>query len=167
MDNSKLRMKKTIFLFIYFLVVSTNLNTQQNNNTFDRNNAVYLEIGGSGIWYSLNYEHRIPVQINQRLALGGGFSVIPVDNSNFIGIVSVNYLIGRKNIFELGISPTYIFTNSEFLMSARLGYRFESGKGFLFRAGFSPVYGQFSLAGSEDGTKGILPWAYISFGYTF
>lgn len=167
MDNAKLRMKKSILLFFFLLVVSASLIAQQNNEIFDKKNAIYLEIGGSTIWYSLNYEHRIPVQVNQRLALGGGFSAIPVDNSNFIGIVSVNYLIGQRNIFELGISPTYIFTNSEFLMSARLGYRFESGKGFLFRAGFSPVYGQFSLAGSEDGTKGILPWAYISFGYTF
>ena len=160
-------MKKSIFFFVFLIAVSTSLIAQQNNKTFDRKNAVYLEIGGSAVWYSLNYEYRIPFQINQRLALSGGLSVIPVDNSNFIGTISANYLIGYKNIFELGISPAYIFTNSELLMSARIGYRYESDKGFLFRAGFSPVYGQFILAGSEDGTKGILPWGYISFGYAF
>ena len=160
-------MKKGTLLFVFLLVVSTGIIAQQNNNTFDRKNAVYLEIGGSAVCYSLNYERRIPVKVSQRFALGGGFSVIPVDNSNLIGTFSANYLIGHKNIFELGISPAYIFTNSEFLMSARIGYRYENDKGFLFRVGFSPVYGQFNLAGSEDGTKGILPWGYISAGYTF
>lgn len=129
-------MKKATLLFVFLLVVSTSVIAQQYNNTFDRKNAVYLEIGGSAVWYSLNYERRIPVKVSQRFALGGGFSVIPVDNSNLIGTFSANYLIGHKNIFELGISPAYIFTNSEFLMSARIGYRYENDKGFLFRAGF-------------------------------
>lgn len=167
MNNAKLRMSKSICLFIFLLVVSTSLIAQQSNNVFDRKNATYVEIGGSGVWYSLNYEHRIPVQINQRITLGGGLSVIPVGNSNLIGIVSSNYLIGRKNIFEVGISPAYIFTNSEFLLSARVGYQYESDKGFLFRVGFSPIFGKFNLAGSENGSKGVLPWGYLSFGYAF
>ncbi len=159
-------MKKLAFALAFLFLALAGF-AQQHSESLGRKNAVYVELGGSSVWYSLNYEHRIPIQVNKRFALGGGVSVIPVQNSNFIGIVSANYLSGHKNIFELGISPAYIFTNSEFLISARIGYRYESSKGFLFRVGFSPVYGEFSLAGHGDGGKAVLPWGYLSFGYSF
>lgn len=160
------KVKKSAFAFAFLLLTLTGF-AQQHSESFDRKNAVYVELGGSGVWYSVNYEYRTPIQVNKRFALGGGISVIPVENSNLIGIVSANYLSGQKNIFELGISPAYIFTNFEFLISARIGYRYESSKGLLFRVGFSPVYGEFSLAGHGDGGKAVLPWGYLSVGYTF
>lgn len=114
-------MKKTSLAFLFLFVVLTGF-SQQNTCSFDRKNAVYLELGGSAIWYSLNYEHRIPVNTNHRIAFGGGVSMIPSeDDTIFSGTASANYLIGRKNIFEFGISPTYIFQDSEFLFAARVG----------------------------------------------
>ena len=161
-------MKKIFLSLVFVCIIMFDVFAQQRNDSFVKKNAVYTELGGSGLLYSLNYEYRIPVNANQRLALGAGTSVIGTDKFNFIGITSVNYLIGRKNIFEVGISPAYIFTNSNFLMSARIGYRYESSSGLLFRVGFSPIYGKFAETGlKEYSGKVILPWGYLSVGYTF
>ncbi len=134
----------------------------------ERKNSIFLEGGGAGLWYSVNYEYRIPVRLNQRLALGGGISMIPVWAPHYIGIASASYLVGHKNIFEFGISPAYMFTDEEFWVSARIGYRYEASGGFQFRIGFSPIYGKFAETGlPEYNGKGFLPWGYLSVGYTF
>ena len=136
--------------------------------TSAKKNSIYLDLGGYAVWYSLNYEHKISLATNHRFALGGGISIIPPDeDANFLIGASVNYLYGKVHNLEVGISPSYDLTGKEFLFAPRIGYRYEAPKGFLFRIGLSPVYGNFFTNDASDNQKEFVPWGYISFGYSF
>lgn len=171
MDNAKLKMKKVAFITVLLFVCLAYTSAQNvEANQELRKNAVFLEAGGSALWYSLNYEHRLSLKTEHRLIFGGGVSWIPAPftkNGFIIGVLSAGYLYGDKHNLEIGGSAGNVFTEKEFVGSFRIGYRYEGLKGFLFRVGFSPIFGKFNLAGSENGSKGVLPWGYLSFGYAF
>ena len=148
-------MKKATILFAFILFVSI-ISAQSTENSV-RKNAVHLDLGGWSFWYSLNYEHRISLAENHRLALGGGLSVMPV----LLG-VSGNYLYGKTHNLEIGFTPSYLVSLKEFYFSPRIGYRYEAPKGFLFRVGTSPSFTRADTSGLI-----MLSWGYLSFGYTF
>lgn len=148
-------MKKATILFAFILFVSI-ISAQSTENSV-RKNAVHLDLGGWSFWYSLNYEHRISLAENRRLALGGGLSVMPV----LLG-VSSNYLYGKTHNLEIGFTPSYLVSLKEFYFSPRIGYRYEAPKGFLFRVGTSPSFTRADTSGLI-----MLSWCYLSFGYTF
>lgn len=164
---------KKIILSVAILLLALVQGTAQNVETNQklRKNAVFLEVGGSALWYSLNYEHRLSLKIEHRLIFGGGVSWIPAPftkNGFIIGVLSAGYLYGDKHNLEIGGSAGNVFTEKEFVGSFRIGYRYEGRKGFLFRVGFSPVYTKFVETGlKEYNGKGFIPWGYISAGYTF
>ena len=147
-----------------------------------RAKSIYLEAGGPGSFYSLNYDTRFKKKQN---GLGAriGITYILVDNENSIAIpFALNYLFGKqKHYFELGAGATYfydfktdyslLFNEEPPYISAKLskfgsgvigtfsaGYRYQPLKGgFTFRAGNSIIF-----------KKDFLPlWPYVSVGYTF
>lgn len=153
-------MKKGTIIFVFTLL--TCFASAQSVENQVRKNAVHFDLGGWSFWYSLNYEHRISLAENHRLALGTGFSIMPpVEPSVLLG-VSANYLYGKKHNLEIGITPSYFFAEKEFYLSPRIGYRYEAPKGFLFRFGTSP-----SLFLNDDSGLSMLSWGYLSFGYSF
>lgn len=124
-------------------------------------NAVHIELGGAAGYYSVNYEHRILIQAQHRIAAGVGFSYFNILSNVTIGLLSAAYLYGEKHNFELGTSLGYIF-NEEFYFVPRIGYRYETSARFLFRAGFSPLFFP------KDYNKNIIvPRGYVSVGYIF
>ena len=177
-----------VFLLLAFenLAFSQTENISVENNSL-RKNAIHFDLGGWGFLYSLNYEHRISLSDNQRLAIGDGVmfgtSVLkqikgqlllnigvgdmekpPNDDLSYLIGLSANYLLGKTHNLEIGITQS-VFINegqTEFYFSPRIGYRVETPRGFLFRIGTSPA-----LHTGEVSNLSMYSWTYLSFGYTF
>jgi hypothetical protein len=136
-------------------------------------NAVYLELGGQGGLYSINYEYRFLKSFSAR----AGFSIwsFPffVADVDFLGVpLMVNALIGgRFANLEIGVgviavsasSTDFFFgktssTGPIAVATGTVGYRHQSvDGGFVFRIGFTPVY--------YDGY--VVPSFALSFGHAF
>jgi hypothetical protein len=84
------------------------------NGQIKRSQAVFVEIKGSGVNLTLNYDTRFSKQVN---GIGGGigFGYFGDKYQNAINIpVGVNYLMGKKNNFlECGIGTVWSDYNSE------------------------------------------------------
>jgi hypothetical protein len=124
-------------------------------------NAVFLELGGAGLYGSLNYEHLVTDWLGLRLGFLSDFRQF-----TFIPIAA-NFLIGNniEHKLEVGVGMSTAFipdgVPSPFLTGS-IGYRYHPAllHGVLFRAVFTPLYG--------SATQGnIFPWGGISIGYAF
>lgn len=128
-------------------------------------NAMYVEAGGPGYLYSINYDYRITREVGFRV----GFTTwSPVTTFP----VTLNLLIGNNtHHLEVGIGADLGFTdfNLSFLESAlrageavgtcTIGYRYQPDDGgFVFRIDFTPLF---------PPKKGVYPWGGISLGYAF
>jgi hypothetical protein len=147
-------------------------------------NSIYLEVGGSGIVYSLNYERML---INS-LALRVGFGYLPLSASstnNNTGatntitenITSVPLTLSwfpfssstssPSSKLEIGAGIVYVdltrklgpfVAGNSIGYTAILGYRYQPADGgFLFRIAVTP----FILSNKTE------PWGGITFGYGF
>jgi len=72
-------------------------------------NSVYLELGGNGLWYSVNYDKIF--SLKEKVGFSGriGFSYLQSqDTISIIIPVTASYLFGKKNnFFELGGGPLF------------------------------------------------------------
>ena len=146
-------------------------------------NAVYLELLGSGGVFSLNYERLVRERVALRVGAGtwegddmfgaGTTSVttVPVTVSILRGAdrhhleAGGGILLGRKS-FESSFGEPAEST-SVFALSGIIGYRYQQpGGGFLFRSTFTPLLG---FGSDEDAypDKGIFPSVGVSFGWGF
>jgi hypothetical protein len=147
------------------------------------NNAIYLELGGSGVIYSVNYERMI-----SKMGVRAGFSYLSVNGAAVSGgsvssakvsatgvPLTMSYLgIGGNNKLELGggvlfekfsgqaswgpgqdVKAGAVVPMATFIM----GYRYQPRNGgFNFRIAFTPVY---------HPDLGFWPWGGMSFGVSF
>ena len=159
------------------------------------NNSVFLEGGGPGLAYSLNYERIFEDDFGLRV----GFSYLSVSGTAGTGTSSVsgsatvwtvpvmaNYvgLSSGSHALELGAGATLVnFSGAAsgfgysangsgpaVLGTAILGYRRQPPTGgFQFRIGVEALVGKgLALAeGSRDPNSiGVLPWLYMSIGFS-
>lgn len=149
-------------------------------------NAIYLDLGGPGLFYSLNYDREIIPDLSARI----GISYLSVgassaDGSASVGLsylaipITASYLgLGTENnIFEVGGGPVIMNLSGSGLvetddaevsaggsttlvsLTGIAGYRHQpSDGGFVFRIGLSPML----VFGGN-----FLPWGYMSFGAAF
>lgn len=160
----------------------------QESKKFEHPNSILLDLGGHGLFYSLNNE-RILIN-NDRLKTTGqvGISYYPAST----GIRDVWMPVGINEIFsfsnhhfEAGAGVVFIRealretynTASEWfwstLLSGRIGYRYQKPEGRLIvRIGFTPVLESSSLGGpdpveSENSWTEFHPMPGASLGYSF
>jgi hypothetical protein len=152
-------------------------------------NNFFIEGGGPGLLYSLNYERIFEQDFGLRLgfsyqafsASGSGgsgsvmFITIPVIAS-YLGVSSGNHVL------EFGAGGTAIYASGSAsgttvavavsgmtaLATALIGYRRQPADGgFLFRIGVEALVGKGLSFSNPDPTKlGVLPWAYLSLGFS-
>lgn len=127
-------------------------------------NAIYAELGGNGLLYTLNYDRRIRNHVTGRAGLMFiSLSGTDEDGSRVEATVAfvplmVNRLIGSgAGRFELGIGPVFGFAGGEIddvededveftglglaAVSSTIGYRYQPlDGGLVFRAGLTPFY---------------------------
>jgi hypothetical protein len=137
----------------------------------DYRNGLFIELGGPGYLYSINYEHKFSTQWIVRV----GVSVIdaavlcPVTMGKVYGVTKHHFelaagiIYGNHNKYER-YSGTYIGPHPILLGTAFAGYRYqEHSNPFFFRAGFTPVV-DFR---DEDRISPVSIWGGISFGIRF
>ncbi len=159
-------------------------------------NSVYLELGGPALLVSFNYERVFPLGKCLYLSGRTGIGDLPSFYNTLSVPFMMNgmYQVSNSFLLELGIGVnlTYTFwpdsqggggifdsgpveSGSFFdpLLTCLVGIRVQSKKGFLFRLGFTPLIEL--TKNSEKGTlnkqfgmnTSFVPWAGISFGYSF
>ena len=159
----------------------------------DANNSFFIEGGGPGLLYSLNYERIVERDFGLRIgfsytslsgtATSGGstasasaaFVTVPVIVS-YLGVSSGNHAL------ELGAGGTMIYasgsaSSSGYATSASgtgalgtvlVGYRRQPvDGGFQFRIGVEALMGKgLALSNPDPNAFGVLPWMYMSFGFS-
>lgn len=147
-------------------------------------NAIYLDLAGPGLFYSINYDRVLTDDLSARIGLSyfsagasaGGASA----SFSYLAIpLTVSYLgIGSAaNIFEVGGGGTFMRVEGSgvvdsgedsvsgggsvtvMALTGIAGYRHQDPEGgFVFRIGVSPLV----LT-----TGDVLPWGYLSLGAAF
>lgn len=138
-------------------------------------NAVYFELGGSGIVPTINYERNVRGQwfgrVGLSLVVGEGENdtdttlVVPLTLSSVSRPLSNHHLELGGGLTLIGGERQDLLDDagededfSAVVITGLAGYRYQRpGRGFQFRAVFTPA-----LSGSD-----VLPWAGVSFGYAW
>ena len=143
--------------------------------------AAYLELGGSGIIYTANYERRLGQHVAVSAGLGGlglrepatqtsfGWAIQPWRVHGLLGSrghhleASLGFAWGlmRGDVNEPGRPRNFWLVHG----TSSLGYRFQPDDGgFVFRAAVTPFYGggRFAPLGAA-----LQPWAGVSLGWAW
>jgi hypothetical protein len=136
-------------------------------------NAVFAEIGGSGYYYSINYER----SLSKGFLIRGG---IGAATKNFLVPVLGGKSFGRgNNHFEISGGTVLIFgsigtdepnqetSRQQLFATAFAGYRYCKPQGkFLFRVGYTPLFKIYDSY-SPFNNHFLYQWGGLSFGYRF
>ena len=171
--------KNSFLIFLVIFLCSEELFSQElKNGGTIRKHSLFLEIGGNGVFYSINYDALFLLSTNFGFSVRAGFSIAPpfLTGSDW-GLTipaEFNVLLGKtKNFFEFGVGSTLIRSfagrNTEFPLVGRLGYRYQKTDGGLFfRIGINGILTKdYSGVYNDLITKRFIPWAGISIGLTF
>ena len=132
------------FLFSGYLAAAQNF-----RDTFQARNAVYVELGGNGDAYSLNFDRIVYQKAMIKAALRAGISTnisFFEGESGVYPIVPVEVLgmMGRyQKHLEVGLGYTRRFTGNPDLLQdmyfSRIGFRYQSPQGgLLVRVALTP-----------------------------
>ena len=162
-----MRHVKTIIIAGIFLFNTGQIFPQQHPN------SLYLEVGGIGGLYSLNYDRLFTPNIGGRI----GFSYFSFSSDNFffpsvtmyMFPIALNYFAGEgSSKFELGAGVTIVTGTADWFGVKgsgtaiagiiNIGYRYQPPEGgFLFRIGLTPIVS----------STGVHPWGGLSIGTAF
>lgn len=135
--------------------------------------ALYAELMGSGIFYSLNFEYRLSKWIALR---GGGGTMTSSADRSYVNLLLMAMFISNDdgNAFELGAGGVGVRVrdadgSAEFGMAGALalGYRYQPIEGgVMFRVTYTPLfYKRFSL--SDWNVTYTRTMVGLSMGYAF
>lgn len=159
--NTKQKMIQPTKLLLSFFMLFFTLFTMAQSEL--KKNDIYLELGGNGIFASLNYERQLSKYPRFGFRMGAG--IVPL-----VGVsipAGINYLIKTTNdnsYIETGFGITCILNNDDksgkiekvnFIPS--IGYRHHTKKNTLFRINFTPIFNNYTT----------IPLIGISFGKRF
>ena len=165
-------MKKFVMTALLALAASAGSAAAQDRVMPSAPNAVYVELLGNGLLYSLNYDRLLTPNIAARVGVTGLAAASDSAAAGVFGTpLMVSYLFGRGNShLETGVGVLLVaggvenvegFEDESFsgaIGTATIGYRYQRpGGGFVFRAGVTPFFN----------TNGIGPWVGLSLGYGF
>lgn len=155
----------------------------------DANNSFFLEAGGPGLLYSVNYERVLENDFGLRVGFSyTSFSASAGSSSasaSFMAIPVIASYLGLRegnHILELGGGATAIYFNGAgssgvvagsgsgltALGTAMIGYRRQPvNGGFQFRVGLEALVGKgLSFSNPDPNSFGVLPWMYMSLGFS-
>ncbi len=158
-------MRKIIYfsyLSLFILAFSLGAKAEESPDFEGVKSAVFAELLGNGLFFTLNYDRRIAGNFGLRAGAGyigslegdGGILTIPVN---------ANFLLGREGrYFEVGGGVTYLNSagseifdsGNQWSISLTFMYRRQPlNGGFMWRAGFTPLIFE----------KTVIPY-YVGFG---
>ncbi len=136
-------------IYIIFFLLSTTFAYAQNSK-----DAIYMELGGTGLIYSLNYDRLLMQEEKLAISVNLGVSYIPnfFPNSDFAHIygnsLGFSTLVGSSRHFaEIGFNASYWYMKDIdddvywlTFLPIRLGYRYQKKEGGLFfKTSFMPI----------------------------
>ncbi len=155
----------------------------------DASSSLFIEGGGPGLLYSINYE----LLFDDDFGIRAGFSYQSLSatggsgGSSSVSLFTVpilaNYLVSfGSSALELGGGATLIKaegaasgnglavsgSGTTVLGTAILGYRRQPAEGgFQFRIGIEGLVGKgLALSNPDPNKLGVLPWMYLSIGFS-
>src|ERR1017187_1511019 len=166
-----------VFLSVFMLATmafasasnaQTGVGTPRTPITQDAPNAIYLELLGNGVAWSINYDRFLTPDLGFRIGFGyfgigtgpagqnqdniisESLTAVPATLNYFIGSHDNRGRLGSSKL-ELGIGIVYIHVTASFFGiggaastiggTGTVGYRYQaSDGGFVFRIGFTPIY---------------------------
>jgi hypothetical protein len=148
-------------------------------------NSVFLDLGGPGFMYSINYERFLLQDVALRAGIMYfGIGASSGDSSASVSMMAIPILAEYTGVragnhaLELGIGldPLHFTATASsggtfgglsgwaMTGTAAIGYRYQDpAGGFLFRATFTPLF----IFSPGEGGSAFIPWGGISFGYSF
>lgn len=134
----------------------------------------YLEVGGSSVFTSLNFDMRFDRENSDgfgfRVGAGGSFGAFDIDKI-YTAPVGLNYIYGKgKNGLILGANSVFAIDGEpkekksddfrSVIFSADIGYRYTPiHNGFGFQATYTPLF---------NTIEGIMPfWIGVGIGYSW
>ncbi len=153
-------------------------------------NTLYAEGLGAGGAYSVNYERLVLNDLGIHIGFSywsvsatagtasasGSFIAVPI-TASYLGVSSGSHALelgGGVTIWNISVSGSsggFVGAASGFLPigTAIGGYRYQPREGgFNCRIGASPLFGKgLGLNANNPSAFGVLPWGYISLGWTF
>ncbi|MBX2930462.1 MAG: hypothetical protein KF781_00790 [Chitinophagaceae bacterium] len=193
-------MKQIFFMLLCIMFVTTYTNAQNTTDTATTKRkkvivktftkkpaqAIYAEVGGNSLLWSLNYDRRFSNRLDG-VGFRAGVGYFPLGGSNLLVVpFGINILAGNKGHFvEMGLNATVVSASSKnksaptvskfgqldftgnktnMLYGASMGYRYQKpdAKGFHFRAGVEPILGN-----RYDDKMVFAITGHISIGYSF
>ena len=163
-------MKKGILLVsaLYLAIAASAQGVEKPMRTSANASQIYLEVLGSGFFYSINYDGRF-AKVENGAGFRIGLSGAGGDNGGYFALpVQINTLIGtRGQYLELGAGATFLSvndivdeSNGHVVATATIGFRKQpfGRSGLTWRLAFTP----FVIPGF-----GMLPYGGASLGYRF
>lgn len=172
------------------ILVSFSISAQDNNEKpIKANRAVYLELAGNGVIYSINYDKIFHQKGTFKSSYRVGISLYPRNYdrvyANVYLPVEINGMYGKRNghfEFGLGVTPSYInygtfdlnnfdrevldYSGLGLAVFGRLGYRYQKPDGgFFFRVGINPIIAD--IRPRKDNRYFYGPYGGLSFGKSF
>lgn len=157
-----------LFFFSHFFLSSIE------GQVFDRRGqAIYVELMGNGLIYSLNYESRFTAKTG---GIGGRIGISHFGDALSVPIL-LNYLIGKKDsnkFFEIGAGITYLNYTEPYEIGDRtfeeqtlatfsIMFRRHPRYGkWMWKVGLTPVIGY--LGEDDDGKAEMQIWPWIGIG---
>jgi len=159
-------MKKLFLVLSCFIYINTLKAQSEEHESSFTTKSVYVELLGSGLISSINFDSRFkgPKGLGYRIGIG----YVPLSKSTTLTFpVGVNAIFGKKNsFFEAELTGTVITNSngkfngndvSKVFVYPHIGYRYsQPRKSFIGRVYIGPmIYG-----------KKVLPYPGLSLGYT-
>jgi hypothetical protein len=140
------KMYKSLLLVLLYLTFDMNMlcdEIMSSDSSIVKKNAVYFELGGNSIAYSVNYEKILYISESFKYTVGTGLSLIPGEsgppihwNSDIIVSPQTHFLFGNTKYFDLGVGVTLLPFNHWGFIPIFLGYRYQNdSKRKFFRMG--------------------------------
>jgi hypothetical protein len=158
-------MTRTITLII--LALSGYGYAQQNS----LKNAIYAELGGTAVYYSVNYERIFTDGFFGRVGFGAmpPHLTFPVMGGKYFlkGSHHPEITVGLLYVASKGRDDIETEDSKQLFATFGIGYRYQKpGAKFLFRAGYTPLY-KLADSYSEFNNRFWTNWAGMSFGFRF
>lgn len=159
-------MRQLLLLAIFFFSTLS----MSGQNTFRQNN-IFLELGGNGLGYSLNYERQLLKKPGPGIRIGmGSYSLDEFQLSIPVGVNLLLNIYDNKVFLDLGYGVTYTKADAKLYISVKrdpsyrntnyfnyipsAGIRFHTSRNYLWRLTLSGVVNDY----------GLIPWIGVSFG---
>ena len=161
-------MNSILSILALLLLISTISFGQENPST--KRNFSYVEAGGAGLFFSINYERQLSKTPGFSWRVGlGGYSEVDFYVTYSTGLAYLFTLNEEKNAFiELGMNATIAREYTGVRQDGRYAdlfenimptvfYRKQFEHNVFYKAGFSPVFNRF----------GFTPWLSAAIGTRF